>query len=97
MTKTIKLLDYAKKELEALGFKKVDNNRYDYYKETSYGKIGITPRTATAKTGINLLGMFYDVEKAKTKFPCNPFSGKYNFLFLKSKFEISNALCQYLK
>lgn len=91
----VALLQYAKNELKALGFTEVENRRYDYYKETDVGELCLTPIIEDA--GLSLFGMFDDPKRASTKFNCNPYSGKYNFLHLKTKFEISNALCQYVK
>jgi len=36
-------LQHAIQELKALGFNKVENRRYDYYRETIVGEIGVTP------------------------------------------------------
>lgn len=95
LVKQQELLQYAIQELKALGFTKVENRRYDYYKETDVGELCLTP--VSDSNGLCLFGMFDDPKRASTKFDCNPYSGKYNYLFLKTKFEISNALCQFVK
>lgn len=94
----VALRQYAKNELKALGFTESVNTKehhgYDYYKQTDVGELCLTP--VSDSNGLSLFAMFDDPKRASTKFNCNPYSGKYNYLFLKTKFEISNALCQYV-
>ncbi|MCK9544447.1 MAG: hypothetical protein M0R03_20705 [Novosphingobium sp.] len=91
------LLQYAIEEIKALGFTKkgtaVESYRYNYYKQTSVGEIGITPKIEDY--GIAFYAMFDNVQLAKTKFDCNPFSGKHNHLFLVTKDDIRNVLSLY--
>lgn len=85
MTKKEKkrLAAYAAQLAESTGFVFMPEfGRYDYYKKTLCGQLGLTIRDNAdiRSSGIGCFMMFDEPAKARGHgFHCNPHSGKYNY------------------
>lgn len=91
-----KLLDYATKAVQTLGFTLQTGKRYDYYLTGSKGLVRLSLRAD--HYGLDLYAMFDDIAKAKAAGinEINPFSGKHNHMCITNIEEIDTFLKDYL-
>ena len=79
------------------GFKETPRNWHPYSKESRAGEVGLTIRGEKRykKRGycVDIFAAFSEPKRATAlNINCNPFSGKYNFLFIESEQELKYAI-----
>ena len=85
------LFTHAKQIMLDAGFVATPGKWREYTIETPSGRLDVTPRVD--RHGVDFFAIHEDVEKAVANgIPCNPYSGKNNYLCLTEKYQIDYVI-----